>query len=179
MSPPAAANLRGKTRVRNWATKAPLRAGLEVDGVRHLKSPVSPSNPMHNAAFGSADSLSLAKRPANAGLFFVPDHATGGCPSGSRTSLVHRVLRPQMYGRVASPLLGRGAGGRSPGYLIPRGVAVLSVIAVAAVPLGAQQLGEFGPSSYDRISQGRQARPDEVIEWKGEARRGSDGRQCF
>jgi hypothetical protein len=58
MSPPAAANLRGKTRVRNWATKAPLRAGLEVDGVRHLKSPVSPSNPMHN--LGSADSLSLA-----------------------------------------------------------------------------------------------------------------------
>jgi hypothetical protein len=28
-------------------------------------------------------------------------------------------VAPQMCGRVASPLLGRGAGGRSPGYLMP------------------------------------------------------------
>jgi hypothetical protein len=34
--------------------KAPLRAGLEVDRVRHLKSPVSPSPQRCNAAFGSA-----------------------------------------------------------------------------------------------------------------------------
>src|SRR5262245_17381697 len=33
--------------------KAPLRSGREVDGVRHLKAPVSPFTPMHNAAFGS------------------------------------------------------------------------------------------------------------------------------
>jgi hypothetical protein len=28
-------------------------------------------------------------------------------------------VAPQMCGRVASPLLGRGAGGRSPGFLMP------------------------------------------------------------
>src|SRR5262245_25312919 len=33
--------------------KSPAPAGHEADGVRHLKSPVSPSTPMHNAAFGS------------------------------------------------------------------------------------------------------------------------------
>src|SRR5262249_32543949 len=33
--------------------RLPKRTGLEVDGVRHLKSPVSPSTQMHNAAFGS------------------------------------------------------------------------------------------------------------------------------
>ena len=33
--------------------KAPRLRRLKVDGVRHLKAPVSPSTPMQNAAFGS------------------------------------------------------------------------------------------------------------------------------
>jgi hypothetical protein len=39
-----------------------------------------------------------------------------GLTLGPGRSLMHGVA-PQMCGRVASPLLGRGAGGRSPGYL--------------------------------------------------------------
>src|SRR5215472_5904039 len=39
-----------------------------------------------------------------------------GLTLGLGRSLMHGVA-PQMCGRVASPLLGRGAGGRSPGYL--------------------------------------------------------------
>jgi hypothetical protein len=41
-----------------------------------------------------------------------------GLTLGLGRSLMHGVA-PQMCGRVASPLLGRGAGGRSPGYLMP------------------------------------------------------------
>src|SRR6266498_2999810 len=40
-----------------------------------------------------------------------------GLTLGHGQSLMHGVA-PQMCGRVASPLLGRGAGGRSPGFLI-------------------------------------------------------------
>ena len=40
-----------------------------------------------------------------------------GLTLGLGRSLMHGVA-PQMCGRVASPLLGRGAGGRSPGYLM-------------------------------------------------------------
>src|SRR5262245_1724869 len=40
-----------------------------------------------------------------------------GLTLGLGRSLMHGVA-PQMCGRVASPLLGRGAGGRSPGFLI-------------------------------------------------------------
>src|SRR5262249_56979322 len=41
-----------------------------------------------------------------------------GLTLGLGRSLMHGVA-PQMCGRVANPLLGRGAGGRSPGYLMP------------------------------------------------------------
>ena len=43
-----------------------------------------------------------------------------GLTLGLGRSLMHGVA-PHMCGRVASPLLGRGAGGRSPGYLIRLG----------------------------------------------------------
>ena len=41
-----------------------------------------------------------------------------GLTLGPGRSLMHGVA-PQMCGRVASPALGLGAGGRSPGYLMP------------------------------------------------------------
>src|SRR6516165_6389813 len=41
-----------------------------------------------------------------------------GLTLGLGRSLMHGVA-PQMCGRVASPLLGLGAGGCSPGYLMP------------------------------------------------------------
>jgi hypothetical protein len=46
---------------------------------------------------------------------------TVGLTLGLGRSLMHGVAA-QMCGRVASPLLGRGAGGRSPGYLMPPSV---------------------------------------------------------
>src|SRR5260370_37926692 len=68
-----------------------------------------------------------------------------GLTLGPGRSLMHGVA-PQMCGRVASPLLGRGAGGRSPGYLMPPRLAALSVI--AAMPQSAadppyRQLQQF------------------------------------
>src|SRR5262249_30268376 len=43
--------------------KSPGRAGLKVDGVRHLKAPVSPSTPMHNAAHSFPED-GVTERPA-------------------------------------------------------------------------------------------------------------------
>src|SRR5262249_50310153 len=44
-----------------------------------------------------------------------------GLTLGLERSLMHGVA-PQMCGQVVSPLLGLGAGGRSPGYLMPASV---------------------------------------------------------
>src|SRR6516225_11761484 len=47
--------------------KSPAPGGAKADGVRHLKSPVSPSAPMHNTAFGSGKSsivIGTARWPA-------------------------------------------------------------------------------------------------------------------
>jgi hypothetical protein len=48
-----------------------------------------------------------------------------GLTLGLGRALMHGIA-PQMCGRVASPLLGLGAGGRSPGYLM-RGVTVAAL----------------------------------------------------
>ena len=57
-----------------------------------------------------------------------------GLTLGIGRSLMHGVA-PQMCGRVASPLLGRGAGGRSPGYLMPPRVAAREQMLLAQKPL--------------------------------------------
>src|SRR6516165_3948147 len=57
-----------------------------------------------------------------------------GLTLGLGRSLMHGVA-PQMCGREASPLLGRGAGGRSPGYLMPPRLAGRAQMLLAQKPL--------------------------------------------
>lgn len=58
----------------------------------------------------------MATRPPMVILWFRPRHRRVGLTLGSGRAFMHGVA-PHGCGQVAGPLLGGGAGGRSPGFL--------------------------------------------------------------
>ena len=67
---------------------------------------------------GNAAKIKFADWPNVAVRFTMLIKWRVGLTLGPGRSLMHGVA-PQMCGRVANPLLDLGAGGRSPGYLMP------------------------------------------------------------
>jgi hypothetical protein len=87
--------------------------------------------------------------------------AAAAAPKGYRRDARHlrdsiEGLAPQMCGRAASPLLGRGAGGRSPGYLISSDDGGTATEAAASGPKRAHSLqnlfDRFGASLPMRMT---------------------------
>jgi hypothetical protein len=102
---------------------------VAMHGGSHFPFAFSPSSTKRRMASGLVETSTCLRRHSELFLDDGQAASTGGLVElsyqlrvgltlGPGRSLMHGVA-PQMCGRVASPLLGRGAGGRSPGYRLP------------------------------------------------------------